>query len=207
MKKYLFILLGFVISVIKVNSQPPITSAFDIQLSSSDPSSFNIHSSINHKGLLQPIDASKDMVLELNANKIVLPNAAPFITFATKCYENIANKNNTKIEVRFSKDSLIWESYRTLQTYAHNQDSAHYNTSELLYLDKNITFYQLKITTNRSLINTVFKNISVRFFSPGKSSLDQSGEGNIVAGTSPLACNCAIPTFTTSDRPCWARGA
>ncbi len=144
------------------------------------------------------IDATKPVTITLQPIEIVLHNATPFITFAIRTTESVGNRNNTSIEVRFGKEINSLGAWKKLESYAHNTDSSHYNTSELLYLDADIKYYQLKITTNKSLSNAIFNSIDAHIFSPGNTPTNTIAEGtNGGPITGTLSCNCAIPTYVT----------
>jgi hypothetical protein len=158
----------------------------------------NIVNVQNLNSLGDLIDATKPATLTLQPTAILLNNATPFITFAIKTTEAVGNRNNTLVEVRFGKEINNLGAWKKLESYAHNTDSSHYNTSELLYLDKDIRYYQLKITTNRSLNNSFFTSIDAHVFSPGNTPTNIIAEGtNGGPSTSPLSCNCAIPNYIT----------
>jgi hypothetical protein len=144
------------------------------------------------------IDATKPVTITLQPSLIVLDNATPFLTFALRATENIGNRNNTSIEVRFGKEINNLGAWKKLESYAHNTDSSHYNTSELLYIGNDVKYYQLRITSNKSLSNSLFTSIDVQVFSPGNTPTNIIAEGsNGGPTTGPLSCNCAIPTYVT----------
>lgn len=196
MQKF-YTFLVFLVFSLCTYAQVAQTESFNVQLQSNNPASLSIEESINVNANLQPINTKSQVQFLLNPTKITFTNSTPFITFAAKWYEAVADKNNTTIEVRFSTNGTVWQAWKNIQAYSHNQDSGHYTTSELLYLDKEITFYQLKVISNKSLTNNIFSKININVFSPGNSPTNQVSEGRANTGTGTLACNCAIPSFTT----------
>lgn len=173
------------------------TQAFTEKISITTATNLPTEQAINLSSIGQPINATANVQLLLKPTKIILNNSSPFITFAIKWYELVADKNNTSLEVRFSNNGTNWQNWKTLQAYTHNTDSTHYTTSELLYLESDINYYQLRITTNKSHSNRLLSTINTRIFSPGNSPFGQQSEGLDRPGSSLQSCNCAIPMYTT----------
>jgi hypothetical protein len=173
------------------------TQVFTEKISIGNGNNLSIEQAINYAMNGEPINTTSNVQLLLKPTQIVLNNATPFITFALQWHEAVADKNNTSIEVRFSTNGTNWQNWKSLQAYSHNTDSIHYTTSELLYLEREINYYQLRITTNKSHSNRIFSSINARVFSPGNSPLGQQSEGLYRPGSSLQSCNCAIPMFTT----------
>lgn len=195
MQKLYTFLLVIIIAMDSI-AQVVQTQSFDEQLFHNNLNT-KIEELVNANLNGEPINSKAVVKLLLTPTKIILNNSTPFITFAAKWYEKVADKNNTSIAVRFSSNGTNWQSWKTLQAYSHNLDSVNYTTSELLYLEKETNYYQISIISNKSLTNNVFDKININVFSPGNSPLVQEGEGRANAGTSPLSCTCAIPNFTT----------
>lgn len=196
-KILLFIVSFF--STVVLQAQTIKTDAYTLSVNKLFISqSSNVLNVQNISSTADVIDVSKPSIITLQPLAIALNNASPFITFAIKTTEIVGNRNNTSIEVRFGKEINNLGTWKKLESYSHNTDSSHYNTSELLYLENDTKFYQLKITTNKSLGNHLFSSIDAHFFSPGHTPTNIIAEGtNGGPTTSPLSCNCAIPNYIT----------
>ena len=153
------------------------------------------------------VDNGKNFTLyELPVQKLSFDKATPFISFSCKWEEQSLLRNNSLINIRFSKDKIKWTLWDEIKKDEHNIDGSNKNYSQLIYIDENIKYYQIKVTTGLENKQQKIKSLYLNFFNPGKITGIVSTENKTAASierpTDVTACPCPLPTYVTRTQ--WA---
>ncbi len=144
------------------------------------------------------IYASDQLTYVTKPTLIGIENATPFISFSCKWQELTLLQQNSIIYIRFSQDGLNWENYQEIKKDVH-ADNLLLNYSELIFIDKAIKYYQVKVKTNLHGKGDNIKSLKLNFFNPGKETgiIEQKTIQNEATNKTlqPLACPCPIPTY------------
>jgi N-acetylmuramoyl-L-alanine amidase/Secretion system C-terminal sorting domain len=164
----------------------------------------NNYATIDFAHLPKDTKVSKQIsttVFDLPIQQLSFDAPTPFISFSCRWEEKNFLPNNTNIFIRFSKDNNTWTAWDEMKKDIHNNDGTNKNYAQLIYIDKAIKFYQIKVKTDLENKGSVIKNLFLNFFNPGKIIRTVSTENETTnRGSSPtetLACPCPIPTYVT----------
>jgi hypothetical protein len=134
----------------------------------------------------------------LKPQTIQLDQVTSFLAFSCRWKECNSSNTNSNIFIRFSKDGTTWERFQKMVTDEHADQAAGTSVSTLQFLDKDIRFYQVYISTNRDRKGKIVESLFLNFFNPSKQNgfINQSPNSE-VAQRSPQSCPCAQPTYIT----------
>ncbi len=141
---------------------------------------------------------SKRSNIMLKPQAIQLDGVTEFIAFSCRWKEVDKSTSNSSIAIRFSKDGIHWEKGQRMVADEHAEQAAGTTVSTLVFLDKDIRFYQISIATNRDRKGKMLESLFLNFFNPSKpvGFINQTSN-NDAAQRSPQACPCPQPSFTT----------
>ncbi len=131
---------------------------------------------------------------------ISLTEVNPFLSISCGFNEmNNKLENNTSLEIRFSTDGLNWNNWQNLLIDEHSSNSKFQFVTQLLFTEKEVTFYQMKITTNLLQRGALVKDVFLNLFNPSNaiktgSNSNLNNANNLANRTT--ACPCPQPSFT-----------
>jgi hypothetical protein len=127
-------------------------------------------------------------------------NPDPFIAFSCRWEEKEISPNNSNLQIRYSKDGVKWDAYKTIKIDEHNVGT-NINYSTLEYLNKHIKFYQISISTNWNGKGNNLRSVTVNFFNPSKENgIIEQKTNEATKQLNPENCPCPLPTYVTRSQ-------
>ena len=168
---------------------------------------------------------SKRCIIMLDAKPINHTDVQNFIAFSCRWREQEITASNTKVYIAFGTSAIAIDKARmSIEIDNHNTGTAT-NYSQLYFIDKKYTYYQLFLETNLDKKGSTVQDITLNFFNPdGVAHISAEGEkikeiptnesiaikqsaggekyrNNTTVENNttlnPQACPCPIPTYTT----------
>jgi hypothetical protein len=193
--RFIFILLAFSSALISL-AQAPVSDLSVNELTVSPQLQPKVLQ-LQNTDLTRVINTTEtaEIVLQPQATTII---ADPFLS-ASFAWDEVDNKaGNSIVSIRFASDLNNWQAWQQLKPDAHAEQTKKTVSSELLFLDNTIKFYQLKIQTNLDKKGHLLKNLLINFFSPGRNNtpLPIINPNNGIS-LRQNACPCPQPAFVT----------
>lgn len=155
-------------------------------------------------GLTQ-LHKNQEAVFISRQQAITLSSPTQFQTFTMRLNMSNYDSSLLSLSVRFSEDGNNWERWNLLSSNHEGMYSDTALTSELLYLQPEIRFFQLRLEFHSSfsgLISPRIQHIQFHFFSPGSTApIDPDQIKSRFFPGANEDCGCPLPGF--ANRTDW----
>ncbi len=148
-----------------------------------------------------PVDPAQPVRLLFAPKKINLSGVTPFLSFSCGWDEVNHKEANSRLYVRFSADGRFWQDWQELKKDTHYDMGRFSFVSELLFLDKELNYFQIQVLTNQKKEGGLLQQLYCNFFSPGaltgpwRQHMNNDENPSLVARGA--SCACAQPAFVS----------
>lgn len=198
MKSFLPLLLFFLFSMATAQERKSETLHEHLNFQTTVIPGFELIKYDNYDNSTHTIIAKdQPAVIEYKPKQLLMSNIKPFLTFSFGWNEQGDDNNNSTIAISFSKDNNAWTAWQTAVPDEHYEKTKYSVVSGLMFADKEMNYYKLKITTNLSKKGKAIDYLFINFFSPGEVDGLAATKTTLPPANRPSACTVSLPSFVS----------
>lgn len=149
------------------------------------------------------VDKEQPVEYRFAAQQLLLKNITPFLSFSCGWNEVNDEADNTRIQIRFSKDKRNWTDWKTITTDEHYEKTNYSFVSGLMEFDPSFRYYELNVSSNLIKKGNTIQQLFLNFFSPGKPASTAGRITNSSSTTTNRSTACSLPQPSFVNRPGW----